>query len=107
MAGLEITPEDWARMRAEPARPRLIDVREGWETALARLPEAEWLPMGEIYNWSGTLDKAGRYVLICHLGERSAMACQFLRSLGFRDVQNFAGGIDAWSRRVDGSVPRY
>lgn len=102
-----ITALEWASLRASPDRPRLIDVRERWEFDLARLPEAELMPMGDIYNWSGALDKAGSYVLICHLGSRSGMACQFLRSLGFRNVRNFEGGIDAWSTEVDAGVRRY
>jgi rhodanese-related sulfurtransferase len=32
---------------------------------------------------------------------------QFLRQVGFLDVRNLRGGIDAWSRRVDPSVPTY
>lgn len=102
-----ITALTWAALRASPDRPRLIDVREPWEFNLARLPEAELLPMGGIYDWSGTLDKSGSYVVICHLGGRSGMACHFLRSLGFRNVRNFEGGIDAWSTKVDAGVPRY
>jgi rhodanese-related sulfurtransferase len=35
------------------------------------------------------------------------MACQVLQSLGFRQVKNLAGGIDAWSQTVDAAVPRY
>jgi rhodanese-related sulfurtransferase len=32
---------------------------------------------------------------------------QFLRQQGFTQIQNMAGGIDAWSQVVDSSVPRY
>jgi adenylyltransferase/sulfurtransferase len=43
----------------------------------------------------------------CHLGVRSEYAARLLRSAGFADVRNLAGGIDAWSRTVDDGVVRY
>ena len=38
---------------------------------------------------------------------RSARAAERFLSLGFREVFNLVGGIDAWSERVDRNVPRY
>ena len=48
-----------------------------------------------------------RIVIHCHHGGRSARACGLLRDQGFEQVENLAGGIDAWSQSVDPSVPRY
>ncbi len=107
MVNIDISATEWAALRGQADRPRLIDVREPWEFNLARLPEAELLPMGDVYGWSGTLNKAAAFVFVCHHGSRSASICQFLRSLGFQDARNFTGGMDAWSRMVDPSVPRY
>jgi rhodanese-related sulfurtransferase len=103
----EVTPAEWSALRARPDRPRLIDVREPWEFGLAHLPEAESVPMGDIYGVAAGYDKSADYVIICHHGARSASVCAFLLSFGFKRVRNFAGGLDAWSRTVDPSVPRY
>jgi rhodanese-related sulfurtransferase len=46
-------------------------------------------------------------VCICHHGARSAQVAMFLESRGHKDVFNLYGGIDAWSRQVDPSVPTY
>jgi monothiol glutaredoxin len=38
---------------------------------------------------------------------RSRAAAEHLVTMGFRDVHNLEGGIDAWSLRIDPAVPRY
>jgi len=43
----------------------------------------------------------------CHHGGRSRGAAEHFLKLGFKTVYNLAGGIEAWSRDVDPSVPRY
>jgi monothiol glutaredoxin len=46
-------------------------------------------------------------VFHCHHGGRSQSAAEHFRGRGFTNVHNMAGGIDAWSREVDATVPRY
>jgi monothiol glutaredoxin len=46
-------------------------------------------------------------VFHCHHGGRSQRAAEHFAALGFTNVWNVAGGIDAWSQEVDPSVPRY
>jgi len=46
-------------------------------------------------------------VVFCHTGVRSASLIDALREVGYTNLINMAGGIDAWSREVDSSVPRY
>ena len=41
------------------------------------------------------------------MGGRSAKAVDFLRKAGFKNVVNLAGGINAWSEKVDPKVPKY
>ncbi len=107
MALQEVSPADRSTLRARPDRPRLIDVREPWEFNLVHLPEAENVPMGEIYSLTAGYDKSAEYVIICHHGVRSANVCSLLMAFGFKHARNFAGGLDAWSRMVDPSVARY
>ena len=41
----------------------------------------------------------------CHHGGRSRGAAEHFLKLGFKNVYNLAGGIDAWSRDVDPERP--
>lgn len=102
-----ITPQQYAVVRASEKPPVLIDVREPWEFAIARLEEATLLPIRDVYEWAPTLDKEAEYVIVCHHGQRSAAVCQFLAGMGFKNVANLSGGMDAWSYAVDRNVPRY
>jgi monothiol glutaredoxin len=43
----------------------------------------------------------------CHTGTRSQGVAEHFRKLGFSNVHNVAGGIDAWSKEIDPSVPTY
>jgi rhodanese-related sulfurtransferase len=53
------------------------------------------------------LEKGEEIVVYCHHGNRSARAVDFLRRMGFENVKNLTGGINAWSLEIDPSVPRY
>ncbi len=101
----------WASAAAEAGPPLLLDVREPWEVQLAaiRIPEASTLnlPMGQIPQRLAELDPAQPILCICHHGMRSAQVVAFLERAGFESVYNLAGGIDAWSAKVDPGVPRY
>lgn len=89
----------------------LLDVRQPWEAALASIRldgiETRLIPMAELVERLGELDPAQPVVAYCHHGVRSLQVVAFLERQGFESVYNLAGGIDAWSREVDASVPRY
>ena len=101
-----------ARAQATGAAPLLLlDVREPWEVAVAKidLPGATTrsMPMREVPARIGELDPAQPVVCFCHHGARSAQVVAFLERAGFASAYNLAGGIDAWSRDVDPGVARY
>ena len=95
---------------ADPA-PLLLDVREPWELAAARIRPARGdavdIPMMSIPARLAEVDRTRPVVCICHHGVRSAQVVAFLLHIGYPTVYNLAGGIDAWSTQVDPSVPRY
>jgi rhodanese-related sulfurtransferase len=104
----EITPlEVKARLdRAE--RLTLLDVREPWECAAAIIAGAKQIPMGEVpIRACAELDRAEPIVVYCHHGVRSLTVTNWLRRQGFDKVHSMQGGIDAWSRQVDGNIPLY
>lgn len=94
-------------LRRDGKSPRIIDVREPWEFTFAHIDDAELMPLGNIQEWANALDRDQSFVIMCHHGSRSAMACAYLRARGFKDVANLEGGIDAWSTTIDPRVPRY
>ena len=85
----------------------LLDVREPFEWDIVRLEGATLIPLRSLSQRLGELDQATPTVVYCHVGARSATAAQFLRESGFQNVVNLRGGIDAWAREIDPSLPRY
>lgn len=89
----------------------LLDVREPWEVALARIQlpgvQALAMPMHTVPARVAELDRSQPIVCICHHGGRSAQVVAFLQRQGLARVYNLAGGVDAWSTQVDSAVPRY
>ena len=85
---------------------RLFDVRTPDEHRTAHIAQAT-LVDGRVAAEIEKLPKDTLLVFHCHHGGRSQAAAEHFASRGFTNVHNLAGGIDAWSRDVDPSVPRY
>lgn len=109
MLPLEIDVLSVKKMRDAGEKFILLDVREAKEVATAKIDSSRHIPMREIPARLAELapHKAERIVVHCHHGGRSQRAAEHFAALGFRRVYNLVGGIDAWSREVDPSVPRY
>lgn len=104
---VQITPDElYARMSSDSA-PLLLDVREPHEVQICRIEGSRNIPMHEIPRDVGTLDRDAEIVVICHHGVRSQSVAEYLERSGFSRVANLAGGIDAWSTKVDPGMPRY
>jgi rhodanese-related sulfurtransferase len=97
---------EWLADSSRPA-PVLLDVREPWELETAKLANIVAIPMRDIPSRSEELDDEAQIVCICHHGARSAQVGMFLESRGFTQVFNLFGGIDAWSKQVDPTLPTY
>jgi len=102
-----ITARQLANKLKRGDKIRLIDVREPHELAISRIDEAENMPLGMLAAHLGELDSAQEIVLFCKSGTRSRRALELLMSAGFRKVKNLRGGINAWAREVDRSLPVY
>jgi rhodanese-related sulfurtransferase len=90
-----------------PERPQLLDVREPWEFELANIAGAKHIPMREIPQRVDEIDPTHPTVVICHHGVRSLQVVAYLERMGYNNLHNLSGGIDAWSREVDPSVRLY
>ncbi|MDE1182952.1 rhodanese-like domain-containing protein [Paraburkholderia sp.] len=105
-----LTAPDLAAWLADESRPSpvLLDVREPWEVQTAHIAGSVSIPMRDIPARSEELDDDATIVCVCHHGARSASVAMFLETQrGFKNMINLQGGIDAWSRQVDPSVPTY
>ncbi len=89
----------------------LLDVRNPNEYEIARIPGSVLVPLPDIENGQGvekvrSLVNGHRLIVHCKMGGRSAKAIGILKGAGI-DGTNVTGGIQAWSREVDASVPEY
>jgi sulfur-carrier protein adenylyltransferase/sulfurtransferase len=104
---LEITVEETRDLLKAGGGVVLLDVREPDELAICRMGATHHIPLGQLGERWGELPTGARILVHCHHGGRSLRATHFLRSKGLSAVSNVKGGVDAWSCRIDPSVPRY
>ncbi len=104
----EITPEEVKARLDRKDSFTLLDVREPWEFQAAHIEGSTLMPMGDVPSRAHQeLDPDEDVVVVCHHGVRSMNVTVWLRQQGFEKAQSMRGGIDAWSRQVDGKVPLY
>jgi rhodanese-related sulfurtransferase len=102
----EITPSEFVARRDRGDTLTLLDVREDWELGVASVPNVVHIPMGQVADRLQELDKNTEIVVLCRSGRRSLEVAKFLQQNGYKTV-NLAGGILAWSRDVDATIPTY
>ena len=103
----EITVQELKSRRDQGEDPLVIDVREDWELQLASIPGVVHVPMSEVPARLGEFARDAQIIVMCHAGGRSMRVAQFLANQGFTNVANLSGGISAWSRFIDATVPQY
>lgn len=99
---------------ARPLTPVLVDVRGAGERSIATIEPSVWVPLDSVAedasDPTGVLRRAaarGPLVVYCKSGVRSARAAAVLSGAGFAGVRSLEGGIEAWTRDVDPSLPGY
>jgi rhodanese-related sulfurtransferase len=102
----EITPAEFVARRDRGEPMTLLDVREAWELDVASVPGIVHIPMGEVAERVDELNRDQEVIVLCRSGRRSLEVARFLQQKGFKAV-NLAGGILAWSRDVDATIPTY
>jgi rhodanese-related sulfurtransferase len=87
----------------------LVDVRQPWEHELVHLPDDVLVPLDRLADHADEIAPPDGALIVtyCHHGIRSLNAAAILQQLGYARVASLQGGIDAWSQRVDPSLPRY
>ncbi len=105
----QITVEQLAAKIQDGETLYLVDVRQPWENEYCQLPDSVLIPLPELPERLAEVEPPEKALVVvyCHHGIRSLSGAAILRQAGFDNVASLAGGIDAWSLRVDSNVPRY
>ena len=86
---------------------QLIDVREPHEYDICHITE-ELIPMAEVPFNMDKISKDKKVIIHCHGGGRSGRIIQWLEeNNGFENLYNLKGGIGAWAKEIDPSMPQY
>lgn len=85
----------------------LLDVREPHELEISRIQGALHIPMAQVPFRIKEIDENREVWVICRTGNRSNQIAGILMQRGFQQVCNVAGGINAWAREIDPSLPEY
>jgi adenylyltransferase/sulfurtransferase len=104
-----ITATELAEWQAAGKDFLLVDVREPAEYEIVRIPGAVLIPKGDILSGEALarLPQDRQIVLHCKSGVRSAEALAAVKAAGFRDAVHVQGGVLAWVKQVDPSLPSY
>ncbi len=102
----EISAAEFLQRRTQGDSLTLLDVREDWEISVASVQGVVHIPMAQVQARMSELDRNTDIVVLCRSGRRSLEVAKLLQLNGFQAI-NLAGGILAWSRDIDPSIPTY
>ena len=108
-AGSTITVQDLKSKIDAQANYYLIDVREPSEYEIVKIPTAHLIPKQGFIDGSvlATLPQDRPIILHCKSGVRSAECLAILKDAGFSDASHVYGGVVAWAKQIDTSLPVY
>ena len=103
----EISVQQLQEMREQNQDFQLVDVREEHEFDLVNLT-GQLIPLASLPDHVDQIDRNKPVIIHCRSGARSANAVQYLeQNHGFTNLHNLKGGILAWVREIDPSMPSY
>jgi len=87
----------------------LIDVREPSEFEIVRIPGSHLIPKQGFIDGSALagLPQNKPIILHCKSGVRSAECLAIIKGAGFKDASHVSGGVIAWAKQIDTSLPVY
>jgi len=103
----EITVSELKNILDKEDHPVVIDVREPFELDIAQIGGTIHIPMREMQNHLSEFNADDEIIVHCKSGGRSAKICKFLIENKFKNVKNVKGGILAWSKEIDSTIPQY
>jgi len=108
-SGSTITVNELSEWLATDKPIHLVDVREPAEYEIVSIPGSTLIPKGDIISGQALsqLPQDKQIVLYCKSGVRSAEALAAVKAAGFKDAVHVFGGVTAWVRQIDPSLPSY
>jgi len=103
----EISPRELKDLLDRGTKVRIVDVREQGEWNMVHIPGSECIPLRTLEAHVSNLPHDQEIVLVCRVGVRSAHALDLLREAGLTRLKNLRGGILAWAKDVDPTMPTY
>ena len=104
---IQITPEELKSKIDAGADLKLLDIRSREEFEAVRLADSQMLTAELQQQAFGTWGSEAEVVIIDHIGDRSLDATAFFIGHGLNQTRSLAGGIDAFAKDIDTSLPRY
>lgn len=102
-----ISPQQAQTLLAQQPNAILLDVREDNEIALCQIAGSLHIPMNLIPLHHNQLPDDTPIIVYCHHGIRSLNVARYLEHLGFEQLYNLTGGIDAWAQTIEHNMTRY
>lgn len=103
----EITVQELQQLQQSGSDFQLIDVREPHEYDICNL-QGELIPLAEVPHNLDKINKEKKVVIHCRSGARSGQAVQWLeKNHKLENLYNLKGGILAWAKEIDNSMPTY
>ncbi len=103
----EVTVQELKKLIDSKADVQLIDVREPHEYDICNL-EGELIPMAEVPHHTDRIARDKQVIVHCRSGRRSGDIILWLeKNHGFTNLYNLKGGILAWAKEIDMSMPTY
>ncbi len=103
----EISVQELKAQLESPDKPKLLDVREAYELEIAKIDGAIHIPQNEVEQRINELSPNENLIVFCRSGIRSAKVCKILEEENFNFVKSLRGGILAWAKEIDSSIPIY
>lgn len=107
MSEIDIDPRDLRRLLDASPPPSLIDCRDESERRLAQIRGGIAFRPELIKEITEGWPRDRVAVLYCHTGRKSLTTLKMFRKFGFARFRRLRGGIDAWAREIDSTVPVY
>ncbi|MFW6238766.1 MAG: FAD-dependent oxidoreductase, partial [Halanaerobiales bacterium] len=91
----------WHEINELDANTVLLDVREKVETRLGRIEGSVNIPLNQLRDRTGELDRDKEIVVYCAVGLRGYIAARILKQKGFKHIKNLSGGYKLYSAVQD------
>jgi rhodanese-related sulfurtransferase len=93
---INIYPLDVKKRLRRGESLNIVDVRESAEVQAGKIPGAKHIPLSSFAERYREIDPHVETILVCRSGNRSHKACEFLMEMGYSNVKNMLGGMNAW-----------